>query len=104
MHRCSARTKPRTRDAKRRPCVQRIGPVESSETSVSSVEGAAVHFAADSDLVEAVIDKDTPTGRSFVAMLPMTLRFSDYGGKEKVAAPSPALRLHAGRRDETGGG
>jgi hypothetical protein len=61
------------------------------------VEGAAVHFVAGSDLVEAVIDKDTPTARSFVAMLPMTLRFSDYGGKEKVAAPS---LVRIGRSDD----
>ncbi|WP_307794455.1 cyclophilin-like fold protein [Arthrobacter cavernae] len=46
-----------------------------------------MHFTAGSTVVKAVIDRDTRTARSFVDMLPMTLRFSDYGGKEKVASP-----------------
>jgi hypothetical protein len=53
-----------------------------------SVAGTAVHFTAGDVVVKAVIEEDNPTTRSFVAMLPMTLRFSDYGGKEKVATPT----------------
>jgi hypothetical protein len=56
-----------------------------------SVAGTVVHFTAGDVVVEAVIEEDNPTTRSFVAMLPMTLEFSDYGGKEKVATPSGAL-------------
>jgi hypothetical protein len=61
--------------------------------------GSVVHFTADDTVVEVVIvevggvdvlgvDEDNPTTRSFLAMLPMTLKFSDYGGREKVATPT----------------
>ena len=46
-----------------------------------------VRFTAGSVVAEAVIDADTPTTRSFLAMLPMTLSFSDFGDQEKVASP-----------------
>ncbi|WP_457973367.1 cyclophilin-like fold protein [Arthrobacter sp. D1-17] len=47
-----------------------------------------VRFTADDAVLEVVIDEDNPTTRSFLPMLPMTLAFSDYGGKEKVATPT----------------
>lgn len=47
-----------------------------------------VHFTAGDVVVEVVIDEDNSTTRSFLAMLPMTLAFSDFGGKEKVATPT----------------
>jgi hypothetical protein len=61
--------------------------------------GSVVHFTADDTVVEVVIvevggvdvlgvDEDNPTTRSFLAMPRMTLRLSDYGGKEKVATPT----------------
>jgi hypothetical protein len=43
---------------------------------------------ADDAVVEVIIDEDNPTTRSFLARLPMTLPFSDYGGKEKIATPT----------------
>lgn len=72
-------------------------PVTSAEpsqpvTSVSepdnsqAVIGTVVRFTAGEALVEAVIE-DTPTTRSFLEMLPMTLEFSDYGGREKISYP-----------------
>jgi hypothetical protein len=56
-----------------------------------SVAGTVVHFTAGDVVIKAVIEEDNPTTRSFVAMLPMTLEFSDYGGKEKVATPTGAF-------------
>jgi hypothetical protein len=50
--------------------------------------GTVVSFTADGVRVDAVINEDSPTTRSFLAMLPMTLKFSDFGGKEKVASPT----------------
>jgi hypothetical protein len=61
--------------------------------------GSVVHFTADDTVVEVGIvevggvdvlgvDEDNPTTRSFLAMPRMTLKFSDYGGKEKVATPT----------------
>ncbi|MEZ5087905.1 MAG: cyclophilin-like fold protein [Tessaracoccus sp.] len=60
-------------------------PAEESEQSIA---GTVVHFSAGDVVVEVLIEEDNPTTRSFLAMLPMTLTFSDYGGKEKVASPA----------------
>lgn len=69
------------------PTAESSGAPESS-SSDQGVAGTVVHFTADDVVVEVVIEEDNPTTRSFVAMLPMTLAFSDYGGKEKVATPT----------------
>ncbi|MDR6438679.1 hypothetical protein J2790_003846 [Paenarthrobacter nicotinovorans] len=54
----------------------------------TGVVGTVVHFSAGEVVVKVVIVEDNPTTRSFIAMLPMTLEFSDYGSKEKVATPT----------------
>lgn len=58
--------------------------------SSPSIIGTIVHFATDDVLVKVVIQEDNATTRSFLAMLPTTLEFSDFGGKEKVATPTGA--------------
>ncbi|MFF4082713.1 cyclophilin-like fold protein [Streptomyces sp. NPDC001777] len=60
----------------------------SPSPSEQGVEGTVVRFTAGDVSVDVTIDQDNPTTRSFLAMLPMTLEFSDYGGKEKVATPT----------------
>ena len=76
----------------RQPSPERVAPTGTESLARTEsperrdAEATVVTFTADSFVVEAVIE-DTPTGRSFVAMLPMTLTFSDYGGAEKVASP-----------------
>lgn|GEM_PF-2610771 len=57
--------------------------------------GTTITFTTGSTVVRVVIDEDTPATRSLLAMLPMTVRFSDFGGQEKVATPP-------GRFDYTG--
>lgn len=59
-----------------------------SPSSEQGVAGTTVNFTAGDAVVRVVIDQDNPPTRSFLAMLPMTLEFSDYGGKEKVATPT----------------
>lgn len=44
-------------------------------------------FTAGATVVEVTISEDTPTTRDFLSMLPMTLEFEDYGGREKIAYP-----------------
>jgi len=51
------------------------------------VVGMVVRFAAGSTVVDVTIDENTPTTRDFLSMLPMTLAFEDFGGREKVADP-----------------
>jgi hypothetical protein len=61
---------------------------EQSEDTPDGIVGTVVHFTTGDVLIEVVIEEDNPTTRSFLAMLPMTLEFSDFGGKEKVATPT----------------
>lgn len=61
------------------------GPAEETE---DGIVGTTVHFTAGDILLAITIEEDNPATRFFVAMLPMTLEFSDYGGKEKVATPT----------------
>jgi hypothetical protein len=49
------------------------------------VAGTVVRFSAGSAVVQVRIEDDTATTRDFLSRLPMTLRFEDYGGREKVA-------------------
>lgn len=72
------------------PSPSTSAPSSSSSPSPSEqgVEGTVVRFTADDVVVDVTIAQDNPTTRSFLEMLPMTLEFSDYGGKEKVAAPT----------------
>jgi hypothetical protein len=63
-------------------------PTAQPKETEDGVVGTVVHFTGRDVLVEVVIEEDNPTTRSFLAMLPMTLEFSDYGGKEKVATPT----------------
>lgn len=50
-----------------------------------------VRLTADDAVVEVAIRDDNPTTRDFLSMLPMTLRFEDYAGMEKIAYPERAL-------------
>lgn len=63
-------------------------PSASETPSENGVVGTVVHFTTGDTVVDVVIEEDSPTTRSFLAMLPMTLKFSDYGGKEKIATPT----------------
>lgn len=63
-----------------------------------SIVGTTVHFTAGDVRVEVSIAEDTPTTRSFIEMLPMTMLFEDCAGMEKIAYPEQALD-YAGSED-----
>ena len=63
-------------------------PGEQTQETEDSIVGTVVHFSTGDVRIEVVIGEENPTTRSFLAMLPMTLEFSDFGGKEKVATPT----------------
>ncbi|MDI9892400.1 cyclophilin-like fold protein [Microbacterium sp. IEGM 1404] len=65
-----------------------LGATPAPEETGDEVVGTTVRFTTGDVDSEVIIDEDTPTTRSFLAMLPMTLEFSDFGGKEKVATPT----------------
>lgn len=61
------------------------GPTTQAE---ESIVGTVVRFTAGEVLITVTIEEDNAATRSFLQMLPMTVEFSDYGGKEKVATPT----------------
>lgn len=94
---CGGAPEPEADDGPQSPSATTTAAESSAATKSSAAspsreqdEATVVTFTAGSVVVEAVVE-DTPTGRSFVAMLPMTLTFSDYGGAEKVASPPEAF-------------
>ncbi|MEU4641665.1 cyclophilin-like fold protein [Micromonospora sp. NPDC023814] len=62
-------------------------PGASQERGHQRVAGTVVRFTAGSIAVDVAIEEDTPTTRDFLSLLPMTLAFEDYGGREKVTNP-----------------
>lgn len=65
-----------------------VRPTPSAAQQDEDTMSTIVDFTAGDVIVEVTIAEDTPTTRSFLAMLPMTVGFSDHGGKEKVATPT----------------
>ena len=49
------------------------------------VEGAVVRFSTTEASVDVMISADNAATRDFLSMLPLTLSFSDFAGREKVA-------------------
>lgn len=84
----SEQTAPNTAPPSAAPSPSTAGPSEGSDQSVA---GTLVHFTTGDVVVEVAIEEDNSVTRSFLAMLPMTLTFSDFGGKEKVATPPGEL-------------
>ena len=62
-------------------------PGASHDETDEDVVGTVVRFAAGPTVVDVTIEEDTPTTRDFLSMLPLTLAFEDFGGREKVADP-----------------
>jgi len=53
--------------------------------SPAPVEGAVVRFSTGEASVDVTISADNAATRDFLSMLPLTLSFSDFAGREKVA-------------------
>ena len=56
-----------------------------AEPSSAPVEGAVVRFSTPEASVDVTISADNAATRGFLSMLPLTLSFSDFSGREKVA-------------------
>lgn len=50
-----------------------------------AVIGTVVRFSSEQAVVDVTIDRDSPAVRDFLSMLPLTLTFEDFGGREKIA-------------------
>lgn len=50
----------------------------------NTVEGTVVRFTAGGTSVEVTIGRDNVATRDFVSMLPLTLEFEEFAGREKI--------------------
>ncbi|WP_344250885.1 cyclophilin-like fold protein [Isoptericola hypogeus] len=65
-------------------------PSAASEAD-DGVVGTVVRFSSDEAEVDVLIDQDTPAVRDFLSMLPLSLEFEEYNGREKIAYPPRPL-------------
>ena len=56
-----------------------------AEPSSAPVEGAVIRFSTPEASVDVTISADDAATRDFLSMLPLTLEFTDFAGREKVA-------------------
>lgn len=54
-------------------------------SAARQVEGSIVRFAAGDTSVDVVIGAENATTRDFLAMLPLTLSFEEFNGREKIS-------------------
>ncbi|MGP3916905.1 cyclophilin-like fold protein [Nonomuraea sp. 10N515B] len=54
-------------------------------STARQVEGSIVRFTAGDTSVDVVIGADNATARDFLAMLPLTLSFEEFSGREKIS-------------------
>ena len=52
---------------------------------MDSIIGTVIRFAAPGGLVDVTIDEDNPATRDLLSILPLTLTFEDFAGREKIA-------------------
>ncbi|SEH01039.1 hypothetical protein SAMN05444920_118228 [Nonomuraea solani] len=60
-------------------------------TEPSSPARQVVRFAAGDTSVDVTIGPDNPTNRDFLSMLPLTLTFEEFSGREKIGYLSRKL-------------
>jgi hypothetical protein len=52
--------------------------------SADAVEGTIVRFTAADVHVDVTITEDNPTSRDFLSLLPLTIAFEEFNGREKI--------------------
>jgi hypothetical protein len=73
-------------------------------TSANRVEGIIVRFSSTDIELDVTVAGDTPTIRDFLSMLPLTIRFEEFNGREKIGyLPRPLdTSASAGHDSEDG--
>ena len=71
---------------------------------MDSITGTVVRFTAPQRSVDMTIDQDNPAVRDLLSMLPMTLTFEDFAGKEKIAYPPRDVQFTGSPPSSAGAG
>lgn len=72
------------------PEAENDGKMISSEGGDGAVKNARIKLTFNNQEIVAELD-DNPTSRDFLTLLPMTAKFEDYSGTEKITYPSSKL-------------
>lgn len=76
----------------------------SEKAPVNPIPGTTVRFASSAGSVDVTIDKDTQATRDLLSMLPLTLEFEDFAGREKIAYPPRPIRFAGSPPSSVGSG
>ncbi len=63
----------------------------SATVQAGAVEDTVVRFASTVVQVDVTITQDNPTVRDFLSMLPLTIPFEEFSGREKIGYPPRRL-------------
>ena len=66
-------------------------PTTSSAVWRNAVQGTVVRFASPRVQVDVTITQDNPTVRDFLSVLPLTIPFEEFSGREKIGYPPRRL-------------
>ena len=66
-------------------------PTTSSVNRRNAVQGTVVRFASARVQVEVTITQDNPTVRDFLSLLPLTIAFEEFSGRERIGYPPRRL-------------
>lgn len=88
----------------RRVPVATTAPALVPPTSADSVDVVIVRFSSPTIEVDVTVAGDTPTIRDFLSLLPLTIRFEEFNGREKIGyLPRPLdTSASAGHDSENG--
>jgi hypothetical protein len=90
---CSAPTPDEEAPASDRPATTSAPDPTGSGPSTGSdtVVGTVIRFSSEDTTVDVTIGEDNPAVRDLLSMLPMTLDFEEFNGREKIAYPPGGL-------------
>jgi hypothetical protein len=87
------------------PSTDAASPTSPSEKAlVTPIPGTTVRFESSTGSIDVTITEDNPATRDLLAMLPLTLEFDDFAGREKIAYPPRALRFAGSPPSSAGAG
>ena len=66
-------------------------PTTSSTLQGNAVEGTVVRFASAQVQIHVTITQGNPTVRDFLSLLPITVAFEEFSGREKIGYPPRRL-------------
>jgi hypothetical protein len=71
---------------------------------MDAVVGTVLRFSSESGAVDVTIREDNAATRDLLTMVPMTLTFEDFAGREKIAYPPSDIQVAGSPPSSAGAG